>query len=244
MRANALAWCPTFPTSLLLASEDHNLYTFDIRTLSSPTQIYKGHVAAVMSCDWSGTGTEFVSGGWDRTVRIWNKDSGSRPEVYHTKRMQRVSSTLFSADARFVLSGSDDGNVRIWKAHAAEKLGVVTARERAAIEYRESLKKRWAVDNTVGKVLRFVFFIISVSLEDDRNSNLYRQNTPPPKASASSVNAQAHYAGRETCKRRSSPRAHEVGGEQTESGEEESCIGRTNITRLCMYICQSCCVRY
>ncbi|KZP21284.1 WD40 repeat-like protein [Athelia psychrophila] len=154
MRANALAWCPTFPTSLLLASEDHNLYTFDIRSLASPTQIYKGHVAAVMSCDWSGTGTEFVSGGWDRTVRIWNKDVGSRPEVYHTKRMQRVSSTLFTADARFVLSGSDDGNLRIWKARAAEKLGIVTARERAAMEYRESLKKRWAVDATVGKVLR------------------------------------------------------------------------------------------
>lgn len=112
-----------------------------------------------MSCDWSGTGTEFVSGGWDRTVRIWNKDLGNRPEVYHTKRMQRVSSTLFTADARFVLSGSDDGNVRIWKAHAAEKLGVVTARERAAIEYREGLKKRWSMDADVGRVLRFVFLL-------------------------------------------------------------------------------------
>ena len=88
-RANSLAWSPTFPTSILLASEDHNLYTFDIRQLDSPTQIYKGHVAAVMSCDWSPTGTEFVSGGWDRTVRIWKEGIGRQPEVYHTKRMQR-----------------------------------------------------------------------------------------------------------------------------------------------------------
>ena len=89
MQSNALSWSPTFPTTILLASEDHNLYTFDIRHLNSPNHIYKGHVAAVMSCDWSPTGLEFVSGGWDRTVRIWKEGQGHSPEVYHTKRMQR-----------------------------------------------------------------------------------------------------------------------------------------------------------
>ncbi|PFH48921.1 hypothetical protein AMATHDRAFT_64269 [Amanita thiersii Skay4041] len=154
MRSNSLAWSPTFPTTVLLASEDHNLYTFDVRHLATPTQIYKAHVAAVMSCDWSPTGLEFVSGGWDRTVRIWKEGKGHSPEVYHTKRMQRVMSTIFSADARFVVSGSDDGNVRIWKAKAHEKLGVITARERAAIEYREALKQRWKMDSEVSKVSR------------------------------------------------------------------------------------------
>ncbi|KAF8802147.1 WD40 repeat-like protein [Phlegmacium glaucopus] len=154
MQSNALSWSPTFPTTVLLASEDHNLHTFDIRHLTSPIQIYKAHVAAVMSCDWSPTGLEFVSGGWDRTVRIWKEGQGHSPEVYHTKRMQRVSSTIFSADARFVLTGSDDGNVRIWKAKASDKLGVITARERAAMEYRDSLKERWKVDSEVNRITR------------------------------------------------------------------------------------------
>ncbi|KAF8074957.1 WD40 repeat-like protein [Lyophyllum atratum] len=154
MRSNSLAWSPTFPTTILLASEDHNLYTFDIRHLTTPSHIYKAHVAAVMSCDWSPTGLEFVSGGWDRTVRIWKEGQGHSPEVYHTKRMQRVSSSIFSGDARFVMTGSDDGNVRIWKAKASDKLGVITARERAAIEYRDSLKDRWKMDTQVGKVAR------------------------------------------------------------------------------------------
>src|SRR5579863_6968473 len=60
MKNNDLSWSPTFPTSILLASEDHNLYMFDIRRLNTPTQIYKAHVSAVTSCDWSPTGTEFV----------------------------------------------------------------------------------------------------------------------------------------------------------------------------------------
>lgn len=89
MRANALSWSPTMPTSILLASEDHNLYTFDVRALTSPTQIYKGHVAAVMSCDFAPTGTEFVSGGWDRTLRLWKEGEGKGSETYHAKRMQR-----------------------------------------------------------------------------------------------------------------------------------------------------------
>lgn len=97
MSSNALSWSPTFPTTVLLASEDHNLYTFDIRHLAAPSQIYKGHVAAVMSCDWAPTGLEFVSGGWDRTVRIWKEGRGHSPEVYHTKRMQRyVTSSAHS----------------------------------------------------------------------------------------------------------------------------------------------------
>ncbi|KAI0289668.1 WD40 repeat-like protein [Russula brevipes] len=154
MKNNDLSWSPTFPTSILLASEDHNLYTFDIRRLNTPTQIYKAHVSAVTSCDWSPTGTEFVSGGWDRTLRVWQEGHGTHPEVYHTKRMQRVLATAFTADARFVLSGSDDGNVRVWKANASEKLGIVTARERSAIEYRGALKERWKMDAEIGKVQR------------------------------------------------------------------------------------------
>lgn len=94
MRSNSLSWCPTFPTTILLASEDHNLYTFDIRQMKSPSQIYKGHVSAVMSAEWAPTGLEFVSGSWDRTVRIWKEGVGKSRDVYHTKRMQRLVPSL------------------------------------------------------------------------------------------------------------------------------------------------------
>ncbi|EJU01243.1 WD40 repeat-like protein [Dacryopinax primogenitus] len=154
LRANALSWHPTQPTVMLLASEDHNLYTFDIRKLESPTQIYKGHVAAVMCCDWAPTGTEFVSGGWDRTVRLWREGEGGSRDVYHGKRMQRVFAAQYTADARFILSGSDDGNVRLWKAQASDKLGVLDGRERAAREYRAKLREKWAHAPEVRKVER------------------------------------------------------------------------------------------
>jgi len=33
-------------------------------------------------------------------------------EIYHTSRMQRVFCVAFSGDAKFVLSGSDETNIR------------------------------------------------------------------------------------------------------------------------------------
>ena len=39
--------------------------------------------------------------------------------------MQRVFDVSFTADSRFVLSASDDANVRIWKTNASEPLKLV-----------------------------------------------------------------------------------------------------------------------
>ena len=114
---------PREPFNFVLANEDHNLYTFDLRKLEKAMMIHKDHVSAVMDIAFSPTGKEFVSGSYDRTVRIFSATGGRSRDVYHTKRMQRIFCVNYSADARFVLSGSDDTNVRIWKAEASDTLG-------------------------------------------------------------------------------------------------------------------------
>jgi len=48
-------------------------------------------------------------------------------DIYHTKRMQRLTTVLWSLDNKFILSASDEMNIRIWKANASEKLGAVSA---------------------------------------------------------------------------------------------------------------------
>ena len=52
-------------------------------------------------------------------------NEGRSRDVYHTKRMQRVFSVKFSSDANYVISGSDDTNIRIWKAQSNKALGIV-----------------------------------------------------------------------------------------------------------------------
>lgn len=46
-------------------------------------------------------------------------------EVYHTKRMQHVITVKWTSDSKYILCGSDEMNIRLWKANASEKLGVV-----------------------------------------------------------------------------------------------------------------------
>ena len=151
MNANAAAWNPREPINFTLASEDSNLYTFDMRKLDAAAGVHKGHTAAVMDVHYSPAGREFASAGYDRTVKLWAvpgagaaERAGRARDTYHGERMGRVWAVRFTPDGRFVLSGSDDANVRLWKARAAEALAPQLPRERAAANYRGALKAKFA----------------------------------------------------------------------------------------------------
>jgi WD repeat and SOF domain-containing protein 1 len=112
-------------------------------------------VGAVMDIAYSPTGREFATASYDRTIRIFKSDAGKSREVYHTKRMQRVFTVRFSGDAKYVISGSDDTNVRIWKANASAPLGRQLPRERAKADYVNTLKKRYAHMPEVRRIANF-----------------------------------------------------------------------------------------
>lgn len=143
LSCNAVSWNPMEAFNFAAASEDHNVYIFDSRNLKRALNVLKDHVAAVMDVEFSPTGEELVTASYDRTVRLWSRAQGHSRDVYHTKRMQRVFCARWTPDAGYVLSGSDDGNVRVWRAKASQRRGVVTARQRAALEYGEALKERY-----------------------------------------------------------------------------------------------------
>ncbi|KAI8927439.1 WD40-repeat-containing domain protein [Entophlyctis helioformis] len=143
MRTNAIAWNPMEAFNFTIANEDHNCYTFDMRNLANTLSVAKDHVSAVLDIDYSPTGEEFVTGSYDRTIRIFGARDGRSREIYHTKRMQRTFCVKFSMDSKFLLSGSDDGNIRLWKTKASDKLGSLTNREKDAREYAAAVKERY-----------------------------------------------------------------------------------------------------
>lgn len=137
-----------------LANEDSNLYTFDTRYMSEAAKIHKDHLNAVTSVAYSPTGREFVSGSFDKSVRIFYSKDGRSREVYHGRRMQWVNCVEFTGDSKFVISGSDDANVRIWKAQAHMPLKTILPREREALQYREKLKRAYGSMKEIRRIIR------------------------------------------------------------------------------------------
>ncbi|EGC35809.1 hypothetical protein DICPUDRAFT_151786 [Dictyostelium purpureum] len=143
MRNNALAWNPTESFTLAIGNEDENVYQYDIRKLDKAMTVHRDHVGAVLDVDYSPTGREIVSGGLDKTIRIFPVDSFKSREVYFTNRMQRIFSVLYTADSRFILSGSDDMNIRVWKAQSSAPMGILSNREKEKLEYQDKIKEKF-----------------------------------------------------------------------------------------------------
>lgn len=154
MRGNAISWNPMETYNFATGHDDHNAYLWDMRDLSKSLNVYKDHVSAVTSVDFSPTGQELVTGSYDKTIRLYKTREGHLRDVYHTKRMQRVFSVCFTTDSRYVLSGSDDANIRVWRANASERAGVKSARERAKINYDNKLKERYKYMPEVRRISR------------------------------------------------------------------------------------------
>lgn len=76
MRSNTVAWNPMEAFHFTVANEDSNLYTYDMRCLDFAVNVHKDHVAAVLDVDYSPTGEEFVTGSFDRTIRIFPRSRG------------------------------------------------------------------------------------------------------------------------------------------------------------------------
>ncbi|XP_053322261.1 DDB1- and CUL4-associated factor 13 [Spea bombifrons] len=154
MRTNTISWNPMEAFIFTAANENFNLYTYDMRKLESPLKVHMDHVSAVLDVDYSPTGKEFVSASFDKTIRIFPVEHGHSREVYHTKRMQHVTCVRWSSDNKYILSGSDEMNIRLWKANASEKLGLLSPRERAALSYNQKLKEKFQHHPQVKRISR------------------------------------------------------------------------------------------
>jgi DDB1- and CUL4-associated factor 13 len=154
MSSNAVCWNPLEAMLFTVANEDYNLYTFDIRKLDQPLQVHMDHVGAVMALDYAPTGKEFVTGSYDKTIRIFHTQHGHSREVYHTKRMQHVMTVRWTLDNKYILSGSDEMNIRLWKAQASEKLGLLRPREKEQFDYSQKIKDKFKYFPDIKRIKR------------------------------------------------------------------------------------------
>src|SRR5262249_1254111 len=75
----------------------------------------KGDAGAVHSVAFSADGQRLVSGSYDRTVKVWDAQTGQETLTLkgHTNY---VLSVAFSPDGKRIASGSQDKTVKVWDA--------------------------------------------------------------------------------------------------------------------------------
>ena len=122
-----------------------------------------------MSCDWNPIGNEFVSGSIDGHIRIWesnheSKDSGygntgkqigySR-ELYKGKRMYNLYQVRWSYDNKYIISGSADGSIRLWKSKRSLPLKKINQRQKQSLQYNQRLKEKYGHMSEIGVIWKF-----------------------------------------------------------------------------------------
>lgn len=78
----------------------------------------KGHTGFITSVAFSPDGQTLVSGSEDKTVRLWNVQSGEMIGYPLIKHTGFVSSVAFSPDGQTIVSGSQDKTIQFWNIQA------------------------------------------------------------------------------------------------------------------------------
>ncbi|HMQ31557.1 MAG TPA: WD40 repeat domain-containing serine/threonine-protein kinase [Chloroflexaceae bacterium] len=81
----------------------------------------RGHGSFVHAVAWGPTGRLLVSGGADRTLRIWRADDGA-PLACLEGHGDRVLCAAWSPDGHLIASGGADRSVRLWRAEDGQLL--------------------------------------------------------------------------------------------------------------------------
>ncbi|PVF91181.1 WD40 repeat-like protein, partial [Serendipita vermifera] len=79
-----------------------------------------GHKGEVTCVVFSPDGDYIISGSDDRTIRLWNADTGKMMAGPFHGHASCVTSVSFSPDGHHIASGSSDKTIRVWKVETGE----------------------------------------------------------------------------------------------------------------------------
>jgi len=67
--------------------------------------------------------------------------------------MQKIYSVLYTMDNKYIISGSEDNNVRIWKSVANDSIKILNKREKDYREYSKKLIEKYQYMRDIKKIV-------------------------------------------------------------------------------------------
>jgi len=95
-------------------------------TIGRCIQSLSGHLGTVRAVAFSSDGQIFASGSVDKTIKIWNPDTGELLHTYYG-HSGGVNCVAFSPGGQTLASGSFDKTIKIWNLESEELLNTLTS---------------------------------------------------------------------------------------------------------------------
>ena len=123
------------------------------QVFSFEKKMQKGHTQRVVTATLTPDGTFAVSGSADKTVRLWDLDTGQciRTMEGHTDDVWSVTVTL---DGKFAVSGSKDNTIRLWELETGRCVQTIERHTKCTRSLYISPDGRFAVSHYHDKNLR------------------------------------------------------------------------------------------
>lgn len=92
---------------------------------SAKAKTFTGHADTVWAVALTPDNQTVISGGFDRTIRLWNQETGAALRVL-TGHTDAVRTIAVSSDGQIIASGSSDKTIKIWRLQTGELLRTLT----------------------------------------------------------------------------------------------------------------------
>jgi WD40 repeat protein len=108
----SIAWSPDEARLATVAHTASVVRLWDVG-LTQRQEVLRGHTSYVYPVVYTSDGRYLVSGSWDRTIRVWNADTGAELRVL-TEHRTRITGLAAAPDSPRVAAVTDGGELAVW----------------------------------------------------------------------------------------------------------------------------------
>ena len=105
------------------------VWIYDVR-MGEEQALFSGIMGGANAVSYSPGGLMLAAAHWDRTVRLWDTNTGNRrPLSTFTGHTDEIHTVAFSPDGSMLASGSADNTIRVWNVQTEELMAILPYRD-------------------------------------------------------------------------------------------------------------------